>query len=221
MLRENSTSSIPSASGQLAELPCVPYCRIPIRFATRSSVSSAWSSCARVCSLVRIARIRALPSGTVGNAIPVAITPSSNSARENSIAVAALAHNDRRNRRLRGRRVHAADVESRALQLALKIPRVLPQPLDPLRLLLQNVEGRDARSRHRRRMRRGKQKRPRAMVEVVNQILRPANIAAQRANGLRQRAHLHIHLAVHAEVIHRSRARCAPARPRHARRPPS
>ena len=60
--------------------------KILIRLATRSIVSIARSSCARVCSLVTMARMRALPSGTVGNAMPVAITPSSKSARENSMA---------------------------------------------------------------------------------------------------------------------------------------
>ena len=42
---------------------------------------------------------------------------------------------------------------------------------------------------------------PRAVVKVINQILRPAHIAAQRADGLGKRAHLHVDLAVHAEVV--------------------
>lgn len=53
----------------------------PIALATLVIVSSAWSICARVCSLVIMQRILAFPSATVGNAIPVAITPFSNRAR--------------------------------------------------------------------------------------------------------------------------------------------
>ncbi len=74
-----------------------------------------------------ISRMRALPSGTVGNAIPVAITPSSNSAREKSIAA-------RPSPTIIGViGVSLAGVftppmlNPDALQFALEIPRVLPQ----------------------------------------------------------------------------------------------
>src|SRR5262249_32515800 len=42
------------------------YAKIPIRFATRPSTSSARSICCCVCSLLMMVRIRALPSATVG-----------------------------------------------------------------------------------------------------------------------------------------------------------
>ncbi len=40
-----------------------------------------------------------------------------------------------------------------------------------------------------------------AMVEKLDQVARAANVAAQRADGLRQRAHLHVDAAVQVEVI--------------------
>ena len=91
-------------------------------------------------------------------------------------------------------------------QLALEVARVGPQALDALRLLLQDVECRDARGGDRRRMRRGEQERARAVIEVIDQVLRPADVAAQRADGLRQRAHLHVDAAVHVEVVDRPAA---------------
>ena len=49
----------------------------------------------RVCSLVTMQRMRALPSGTVGKAMPVAMTPRSKRARERSHGFAAVAEEDR------------------------------------------------------------------------------------------------------------------------------
>src|SRR5664280_2916644 len=51
------------------------------------------------------------------------------------------------------------------------------------------------------RMRRGEQERPPAMIEELDEIARAANITAQRADGFRQRAHLHVHAAVQFEVV--------------------
>ena len=61
------------------------YTTIPILFPTRFKTSSACCNSSCVCVAVTIVRIRAFPSGTVGNAIPVPITPSLNSSRENSM----------------------------------------------------------------------------------------------------------------------------------------
>src|SRR5579875_322966 len=62
-------------------------------------------------------------------------------------------------------------------------------------------------------MRSGKQEWPPAMVEEINQIAGAANVSANRADGLAQRADLNIHAAVAPEMIHRSAA----VAPEHAR----
>ena len=106
-----------------------------------------------------------------------------------------------RDRRLAGRRVDAADVEAQRAQLLLPVARVLPQLVDALRLLLQHVERRDAGGRDGRRMRGREQERPSAMVEKLDEIARAADVAAERADGLRQRADLDIDAAVQVEVV--------------------
>ena len=65
-------------------------------------------------------------------------------------------------------------------------------------------------------MRRREQERPRAVAEELDQVLRSRDVAAERADGLRQRADLHVDAAVHAEVIDRAAAVLAehPARVR-------
>ena len=78
-----------------------------------------------------------------------------------------------RDGRLGGRGGDAADVEAQPVQLALEVVRVVPQPLDALRLLLQDVEGLNAGGRDRRRMRGGEEERAGAVVEVVDQIAVP------------------------------------------------
>ena len=93
-----------------------------------------------------------------------------------------------------------------ALQFALEVARVVPEALDALRLLLQNVEGGDAGGRDRGRMRGGEQERPRAVVEVVDQVAAAADVAAQRADGFGERAHLHVDFAVHSKVVDRPAA---------------
>src|SRR2546423_1865551 len=58
---------------------------ISMRLPTSRSTSRALSNCARVCVAVMMVRMRALPSGTVGKAMPVPKTPSLNSSREKSM----------------------------------------------------------------------------------------------------------------------------------------
>ena len=108
----------------------------------------------------------------------------------------ALADDHRRDRALA-----QAGVEAERLQAGLEEPRVLPQPLDDLRLLLEHVERRDARGRDRRRMRGREQERPRAVIEELDQRAAAGDVAAERADRLRQRADLDVDAAVHAEVI--------------------
>ena len=50
-------------------------------------------------------------------------------------------------------------------------------------------------------MRRREQKRPRAVIEKVDQIAGAANVSAESADGFRERADLNIDAAVHVEVI--------------------
>src|SRR5580704_4720710 len=96
---------------------------------------------------------------------------------------AAFAHDDGSDGCLGRGRVDAADVESGELELILKVARVGPEALDALRLLLQDVERRNAGGGHRRRMRRGEQERAGAVVKIIDQVVRATDIAAQRADG--------------------------------------
>ena len=83
----------------------------------------------------------------------------------------------------------------------LEKARVLPQPIDELRFLEQDVHRRDAGGGHRRRVRRREQKRAGAMAEEVDERAASGDIAAEHADRLRQRADLNVDAAVHAEVI--------------------
>ena len=184
----------------------VPYCRIPSRFATRSKVSSAWSSWRLRVFAGEDGADASLAFGHGGEGDAGGHDALVEERAAELHRRAAFAHDDGRDGRLGGRRGDAADVEARALEFALEVAGVRPQPLDALRLLLQNVEGGDAGGRDRRRMRGGEEKRPGAVVEVVDQVAAAADVAAQRADGFRERAHLHVHLAVHAKMIDRPAA---------------
>ena len=70
-----------------------------------------------------------------------------------------------------------------------------------LRLLHQHVDRRDARGGDGRRMRGREQERPRAVVEKLDQRAAAGDVAAERADRLRQRADLDVDAAVHVEVI--------------------
>src|SRR5215469_1131113 len=61
-------------------------------------------------------------------------------------------------------------------------------------------------------MRGREQKRPRAMVQIVDQVAASAYIAAKRANGLRECSHLYVHPRGAVEVIHTA-ATVAPQHP--------
>ena len=65
---------------------------------------------------------------------------------------------------------------------------------------------RDAGGRDRRRMRRREQERPRAVIEELDERPAAGDVAAERADRLRQRADLDVDAAVHAEVIDRAAA---------------
>ena len=76
----------------------------------------------------------------------------------------AVADDDRRDRALA-----EAGVEAERLQARLEEARVLPQPLDELRLLSSTSSARDARGGDRRRMRGREQERPRAVIEELDE----------------------------------------------------
>ena len=58
----------------------------------------------------------------------------------------------------------------------------------------------------RRRMRGREEERPGAVVEEVDQRAAAGDVAAERADGFRQRAHLDVDASVHVEVIDRAAA---------------
>src|SRR6185503_348502 len=78
---------------------------------------------------------------------------------------------------------------------------ILPQPFDELRLLLEHVDCRDARRGDAGRMRRREEKRPGAVVEELDQRAAAGDVAAERADRLRQRADLDVDAPVHPEMI--------------------
>src|SRR5450755_1733799 len=84
-----------------------------------------------------------------------------------------FAHHHRRDRRFT-----QPSIKTGALQTSFEITRVLPQLIDTLRLMLENRECRQARSRNRRRMRGRKQKWPSAMIQKFDQIAAAAHVPA-------------------------------------------
>src|SRR6185437_6050389 len=113
----------------------------------------------------------------------------------------AFADDNRRDRRFAGWRVAASNVEAEQAQLFLEETCIAPQLVDQLRLFFQDFEGSDAGGRDRRRMRGGEQERTSAVIEEVNQIFGTADVAAQRANGFGERAHLDINPAMYVEMV--------------------
>ena len=97
----------------------------------------------------------------------------------------------------------------RPVESGLKEPRVLPESIDDLRLFHQHVDRGDAGCGDGRRMRRGEEKRARAVIEKIDQRSCTGDVAPEDADGFRQRADLNIHAAVHAEVIDGAASVCA------------
>src|SRR5207253_1055127 len=118
----------------------------------------------------------------------------------------AVANDDGSYGRFAGRRGLAADVEAQPAQLLFEIVRVLPEFVDALGFLFQDFEGGDASSGHRWRMRSREQKWAGAVIEEINQVARAANVAAERADGLGERADLDVHASVDVEMINGSAA---------------
>ena len=146
---------------------------------TRSNAASAVSSISSVCAAVTIVRMRALSSATVGKTTGWAKTPSSRSRSLNRPAVGRVAHHHRRDRRLADARV-----EAEPGQLALEPARVRPEPLDELRLLLEDADRLAAGRGDGRRVGGREEERPRALDEDVAEGLRAGDVAAEHADRL-------------------------------------
>src|ERR1700758_4544663 len=95
----------------------------------------------------------------------------------------------------------AADVETEQAEFFFPEPRVCPELFHPLRLGFKNIERSYARRGDRRRMRSRKQEGPRAVIKIVDEVTRSANVAAESADRLRQGAHLNVYASVHRKVI--------------------
>src|SRR5579884_3767856 len=84
----------------------------------------------------------------------------------------------------RNRRFALPRIESCVPESALKIPRVLPQAFNSLRLLFEDVEGGKAGGGDAGRVRRREQERSRAMVQKLNQVAAAAHVSAEYADSL-------------------------------------
>ena len=88
-----------------------------------------------------------------------------------------------------------------ACEPGLEEARVLPQPLDELRFLLEHLDRGEAGGGDGRRVGRREEKRPGAVVEELDQRARAGDVAAQRADRFRQRPDLDVDAAVHPEMV--------------------
>ena len=131
-----------------------------------------------------------------GYAIPWANTPSSNSRSDKRIARAPSPT-------MTGVIGLWLDPMSRprSPQPLLEETRVGPELFCHLGSCSSTSSARDAGGGHRRRMRSGEQERPGAVVKELDQRSRSRHVAAQGPERLRQRAHLHVHAAVQAEMV--------------------
>src|ERR1017187_851018 len=118
----------------------------------------------------------------------------------------AVANDDWSNRRLTGWRGLAADVKSSRRKPAFEVTSIVPETRDTFWFVLQKIECSNASSGDRRRMRGGEKKRPGAMVKILDQVARSANVSAQRANRFGKRTHLDVHASMTMKVIHTASA---------------
>src|SRR5215469_172380 len=95
-----------------------------------------------------------------------------------------VADDDRGDGRFAGGGGFSSDIETKQPKFFLPETGIVPELFDSLRLLLEYFEGGNASRRHGGWMRSGKQKRPRPVVEKINQIARSADITAQSPNRL-------------------------------------
>ena len=100
--------------------------------------------------------------------------------RKRVVSAVGFAHHHRDDRRLTQPRP-----ETFAVERGFPVARVGPQMLDAFRFVLEHIERRQTSGCHRGRMRGREQKRPRAVVQIIDQIARPADVSAQDADGFR------------------------------------
>ena len=169
-----------------------------------------------VCDAITASRSRDVPSGTVGGRIACANTPCSSAASQIRIASPASPTISGTIWRLRARHVEAL-----AGELVAQRRRVVGEPLDAPRLLLQQLERRHRRRDRRRRQPGGEDQRPRGVDEVARHRVVAGDERAVGAERLAERADDHVDLALEPGLGDRA----APARARacrcRARRRPS
>ena len=144
--------------------PILVTSRCPSSRPTFANTSSANCSSSRVCVAVTIVRTRALSRATVGNAMPCAKTPSSNSRSDSFIASApspAITG-------VIGLSLSPV-LKPSGCEPGLEEPGVLPEPLDELRLLSSTSSAAMHAAATDGRMRGREQERPRAVIEELDQ----------------------------------------------------
>src|SRR5579872_3769385 len=119
-----------------------------------------------------------------------------------------FAHHHRRNWSFAHARVEASCHET-----LLEVFCVIPQILNALRLLLQNIEGRQTSRGYAWRMRSREQEWPRPVIQKLDQATAAADITAEYADSFRECPHLDVHAAVQVEMIDRA----APVASEHTR----
>jgi hypothetical protein len=92
-------------------------------------------------------------------------------------------------------------IEPERLKPCFEEPAVVPQLRHPLRLVLEHIQRRDTCCRDRGRVRRREQEGPCPVVEELDKGLRSSDVAAEDADGLRQRADLNIDTPVALEMV--------------------
>src|SRR5205085_8112539 len=100
------------------------------------------------------------------------------------------------------RRLTVTGVEAEPDQPSLEVARVLPEAVDQLRLVFEHVDGRDAGGDDGRWVRGAEQDGPGFVDQEVAQFGHARDVAAERADGLRERADLDVDPPIEAEVVH-------------------
>src|SRR5947209_9939750 len=114
---------------------------------------------------------------------------------------ASVANDDWCDRGLAGGSVHAADIEAEIAELFFEIAGVLPEFVDELGLLLQNVKSCDTGGCNGGRMRGREQERTAPVIQKLDQVAGAADISAHCANRFGPGAYLNVDAAMNIEVV--------------------
>ena len=112
------------------------------------------------------------------------------------------------------RRLGDAGIEAEPGEFGLEPTGIRPETFDEFRLVLEDLDRGDARSRDGGWVRCREEERPRAVVQELDQVAAAAHVSAQHADRLGERPHLNVHASIQAEVIDGA----APVAPEHAGR---